>query len=269
MTYKGSDGGASVHLEYIEMNITESFEYDGIAFNTIGSDGEPGPIDFNYNFDESQFEITGGAEMNFDSVLINVDFVDPADESPGLIIKDGTLEKLILVTSGNIGIKGLEFEDDGLSFEYLHDVNAFAMWGGLIITVDSSQLSLGLHDEDNPGILFSDGSLQQLDLDVNSDFKAESFEFQTKDLDFRYEVGASEEKYTVRGEADLQLTDGMEVTLTLGHGTMPGIDVEVDESGTHFHLDEFEVEVQNLDLGTIDFKDAIFYYKNKRNKIRN
>ena len=54
----------------------------------------------------------------------------------------------------------------------------------------------------------------------------------------------------------------MEVTITLGHGTMPGIDVEVDESGTHFHLDEFEVEVQNLDLGTIDFKDAIFYYVN-------
>ena len=262
MTYKGSDGGASIYSKYIDMNITESFEYDGFTFNTIGADGEPGPIDFNYNFDESQFEITGGATMDFDDVLLSVDFVDPADESPGLIIKDGTLEKLVLVTNGNISIKGLDFEDDGLSFEYLHDDNAYAMWGGLKITIDGNELDLGLHDEDNPGILFSDGHLQQLDLDVNSDFNAGSFEFQTKDLDFRYEVGASVEKYTVRGEADLQLTDGMEVTLTLGHGTMPGIDVEVDESGTHFHLDEFEVEVQNLDLGTIDFKDAIFYYKN-------
>jgi hypothetical protein len=270
----GNHDCTGYQLIQISMEINESFSYGGFTFST-----NPDPFVFTYNSQEDQFEMSGTALFSYQGDSLTVGFKDfQNDNAPGMIIKNGDLEKLEVFLNTEFEIFGLDLTIDDVTFEYIHDDNYYAMWGEVDLIIENTDIiDISMGGSDNPGIIFQNGQLNYLNLDVISDIQAGKFKFETKDLDLIY-TGVSNSRvygnsinnsataeYQITGEVKLVLTDGFTVDVTLGdeEDGLPGIDIIESNGSTTFELDFFDLTITSLELGAIDFKEVEFTYSNE------
>jgi hypothetical protein len=114
------------------------------------------------------------------------------------------------------------FRTEGLRFTYTAATDVFTLSGTAGVTI------LGVGDVDvtfgygsRPGLVISNGSLDSLDLTLNSNIRVGSAIFSTKGLEFTYTTASKQ--FTLAGTAGVTILGVGDLSVTFGHDRTPGL----------------------------------------------
>lgn len=196
-----------------------------------------------YNVAEKMLTMSGTAMFSFKAGRGNTNLtVSLGSESePGLVIKNGDLEKLLVTVDGSFEILKLSAKVQKLTLEYKGQNQEFAIYGGVMIStaaqggiqvIKDLEVSLGTREE--PGIRIVAGSLQSLDITINGEINLFKITAAPKDLHIRYTAE----------DAQLQITGKVVVTLA----PKLTLTAELPGKGLLIDTDNGTVQVRGLSL---------------------
>ena len=195
----------------VSMGLTADFNLKGLGFS-------PNPLSFEWDNDNSVFEIYGAAGVSFDSESMTVTLGD--ETTPGITITSGSLTQINLGVSADFNIKSLNFSPDALTFQWDSTTDNFEMFGGADVSFDSETMTIGLGDADAPGIEINAGTVEKVNLSVSADFNIKSLNFSPDALTFQWD--SSSDDFVMFGGATLSF-DSQSVTVSLGDAGTPGL----------------------------------------------
>ncbi len=212
----------------------------------------------NYNVNRYIFAMYGTASITFAGIdSLSVTFGHGA--TPGLVISNGNLESLDVTVNASFKVAAVVVQAKDLEFKYTntsqtfnptsqtytgnYNVNRyiFAMYGTAAITfagIDSLSVTLG-HGS-TPGLVISNGNLENLDVTVNASFKVATVVIQANDLEFKYTNtsqtlvnGAYQGTYdsnkylfSMSGSATVSIAFMANTTVKFGHDGVPGMVIQ-------------------------------------------
>ena len=181
-------------------------------------------VQFTYNAASSQFNLSGAAAFSITGIVgLSVTFghsVGPNSFSPGVVVSSGSLQSLDMTINSNISIGSVSFMTTGLEFMYSAAVSQFTLAGsvGLSITgIAGLSVTFGYSVGPNsfrPGLIVASGSLQSLDMTINSNVSIGSVSFMTTGLEFTY--SAAKSQFTLAGSVGVSITGIAGLSVTFG-----------------------------------------------------
>ncbi len=237
-------------------------------FSVGGATFQVTNIHVGYDVADKQLTMSGQAVFSFKAGRGNTNLTVQlgSDAEPGLVIKNGDLEKLLVTVDGAFEILKLTGKVQKLTLEYKGQDQEFAIYGGVSIStqpqggiqvIKDLEVSLGTRDE--PGIRIVSGSLKSLDITINGEINLFKITAAPKDLHIRYSAE----------EAQLQITGKVVVTLA------PKLTLiaELPGKGLLIDTDNGTVQVRGLSLraqgeitfGVMTIKDLHIDYEQADN----
>lgn len=205
----------------------------------------PTDLTFEYDSGNDYFEMYGDIEFKIDDDEITANMGD--SDSPGLIYDDGSITQINIGITEDFSFSGLSVKTTDLGVLW-NSGNEFYLYGDADLSVDSETVDTDFGTSDDPGLVIEDGSLKSFNVDVNSDLTLGNLEVETVDLDISYSDGIFE----VTGE--LTITEVFSLSVTLGDGDTPGLEIDVSGSEPTFLIEDLTIEIESADLGTVDLK---------------
>ena len=264
-------GTASIEIGGLESNLSVTFGSGGSSGIVI-TNGQLTSLDMTVNgqirvagvnisaqnvrltYTANAFTLTGTASVAITGLgTLSLEFGDGA--VPGMVVNNGSLQRLDLTVNANFSVGGVSVFADDLRFSYVALTSTFTMTGtagmsvsGITSGRSDNSLSVTFGHGNQPGIVISNGALQRLDVTVNAEFEVQAVSFKADDLRFTYTAGNS--VFTLSGTASVQVDriagtgEGQRFAVTFGQNGQPGI---VVESGVLKYLDmtinaSFEVQ---------------------------
>ncbi|QEL19615.1 Calx-beta domain-containing protein [Limnoglobus roseus] len=214
--YQGSAGLVITNgsLDKLDMTVDTNISVKAVTFTTKG-------LRFTYAATNSQYTLTGTAGVAVTGIgSLSVTFGNGTN--PGLVITNGSLDKLDMTVDSNITVKSVTFTTKGLRFTYTAANSQYTLTGtaGVAIT-GIGNLSVTFGYNGNPGLVITNGSLDSLDLTVNSKIRVNSVTFSTEGLRFTYTAATSQ--YTLSGSAGVAIVGVGDLTVTFGYNGAPGL----------------------------------------------
>lgn len=206
----------------------------------------PTDLTFEYDSGNDYFEMYGDIEFKIDDDEITANMGDSDD--PGLIYDDGSITQINIGITEDFSFSGLSVKTTDLGVLW-NSGNEFYLYGDADLSVDSETVDTDFGTSDDPGLVIEDGSLKSFNVDVNSDLTLGNLEVETVDLDISYSDGIFE----VTGE--LTITEVFSLSVTLGDGDTPGLEIDVSGSEPTFLIEDLTIDIENADLGTVDLKN--------------
>jgi len=159
---------------------------------------------------------------------------------PGIEVIAGRLERLDVAVSGSLGVKKVIFSLENMRFTYVANTKTFNLSGAAGVEFANRfalkvtfgyQTSPGVYA---PGLTIVNGTLELLDMTVDSSLKIGAVELGTQGLRFRYvrdfkpSVPGAQSRFTMSGQIFATLYETQKVSLQFGSddGTVAGIVVE-------------------------------------------
>lgn len=245
-------GVGGIDLSSVDESTPSSTIYSNVNFKGLSLRPiAPDALVLNYNASENEYSIYGTVQipgLGDEDIKATLGTAD----NPGLIIKDGAVTQITLGITENFNLKGIEIETNDLGMEWKEDgdKNVFHVYGDANLFIDNVELDTDFGTVDKPGIIMEGNHLQKLDVLINSDIDMGNIDLKAKDLRFDYE--ASSDEIFVTGEGIIK--EVFEVKIDLGSGDKKGLVVDLSTHTPKFKVEDFSVEVDHLDLGTIDIK---------------
>jgi len=242
-------------LQQVIASITADFTISELGF-------APDELTFVYNVADQLFELYGGATIAFDGN--EIDLVLGDEDDPGIVIENGSLSSINASITADFEIFNLGFSPEDLTFVYSSDDDLYELYGSASVSFDGNTVSIGLGDEDTPGIEIQGGSLQSLDISISADFEIADVTISPDDLTFVYDKDSA--YYEMYGSATFTV-DGNDISLDLGDDDSPGI---VFSSGSVDAIDaaitadfsmkniDFNIDSMGLQYSKDDSSYAIF-----------
>ena len=198
-------------LQQLIASITADFTISELSF-------APDNLTFVYNDSNQLYELYGGATITFDGN--DVDLVLGDEDDPGIEIENGSLKAINASITADFEIFDLGFSPEDLTFVYSSGDDLYELYGSATVSFDGNEVSIGLGDEDTPGIEIDGSSLQSLNISISADFDIADVTISPNDLTFVYDKDNS--YYEMYGSATFTV-DGNDINLDLGDDDSPGI----------------------------------------------
>ena len=201
------------------------------------------------------FTITGSASVAVSGIAglsVSFGYGTGATALPGLVVSNGTLASIMNMTvDGSFTVKQVAITATGLDFSYATATQTFAMSGSAVVSVTgiaglSVTFGSTVSGTVNPGLVVAGGSLQSLDMTIESNITVSSVTFNTTGLAFTYSGATSQfalpggvgVSVSVSGIASLSVNFGSTVDgivtpgLIITSGTLQSLDMTVNGSFT-------------------------------------
>lgn len=150
-------------LQHVHLGITAGAKFFGFDVSSGGAF-----IDWNRSLD--RYELGGPIGLRYGSDSLYLVLGDTAN--PGLIFKDGKLEKLEGNITSNLKVHSLEFKTNSLGLKYNPEESQFEVVNGsatLKINEDSLQVAFG--HKSTPGLVLKKGAVTHVDVTLSSHLK--------------------------------------------------------------------------------------------------
>lgn len=246
--------------ESLGLMVTESFSLFGATFDVSGAE----QLTLQYNFSADEYEGTGEVTLEVDGNSIDMTLGDST--GPGIIIQQGIVTSVNADVAADFSFFGVDFEttQGGVIFQYDRTNEQYVMWGGMKL-VDSItkdlvfELDMGSSATD-AGLIIKNGDLQQIEAAVtSSDFKAGPLTWRVSDAGFEWTQDTKgNDVFVVYGSFFLK--EIWQVAVTLGDG-VSGDNSGLIYSSSGFELDGFEVDLKNVNVGFLTFKELMVSYE--------
>ena len=232
-------------LEDLDVAVNSNLSVDGVTFTTK-------QLEFDYTASPQTFQLIGTAGVSISGMgSLSVTFANQ-----GLVIQNGTLEDLDVAVNSNLSVDGVTFTTKQLEFDYTASPQTFQLIGTAGVSITGlGSLSVTFGTPSHPqGILIQNGTLEDLDVAVNSNLSVDGVTFTTKQLEFDYT--ASPQTFQLIGTAGVSITGLGSLSVTFGtpshpqgiliqNGTLEDLDVSVT---SNFTVDGLTFYTQNLEF---------------------
>ncbi|MCU0443196.1 MAG: hypothetical protein MUE96_12425 [Bacteroidia bacterium] len=178
----------------------------------------PDSLTIAYDGDSARFVMFGGARFAIERDTLKVALGNML--SPGIVIRNRSLERLEIGITDTISIKSLKLIPRGLTFQY-QTGNSFAMFGNVTSIIESDTIQGVLGTRQLPGFLVNNGILQQLNIGIiKSKFELKRMGFEADTLVFRY--NRIQNRYELFGDVTIEF-DSNRCEVNLGTDQAPGV----------------------------------------------
>ena len=184
-------------------------------------------LQFTYSAASSQFSLTGGAGLSIGGLgSLSVSFGNTfrGTVTPGLVVSNGALQSLDM-TVVSLTVPGVSISVTNVQLTYGAASGQFSLSGAAGVSI-SGIIGLSVtfgHSAGpssfTPGLVVSSGSLQSLDMTINSNIVIGSVTFMTNGLEFTY--SAASNQFTLAGSVGLSITGIAGLSVTFGHSAGP------------------------------------------------
>ena len=182
-------------LQSLDMTVNSNIRVGSLNFSTNG-------LRFTYTVSNSLFTLAGTAGVSV-SGIGNFSVTFGFGSNPGLVIQDGVLQSLDMTVNSQITVAALAFNLNNMNFTYVAATSTFTMTGNASVAVANvGSLSVTFGGPSTTGLVVQGGTLQSLDMTVNSNFKFGSFTFIVSNMTFDY--SSSSRQFTLTGSASVQ-----------------------------------------------------------------
>ncbi|MDB5336539.1 MAG: hemagglutination domain protein [Planctomycetaceae bacterium] len=204
--------------------------------------------DLRITYADSKFTLTGKAKATISGLGdLSVQFGDATHA--GMVVDSGKLQRLDMGITANFVVKGVTIKAENLQFTYVAPVagapGTFSLSGSASVMISGmsgvSDAGIGVTfgHEAHPGLVVTDGQLQQLDVTINANFVVKGVTFNADNLEFTYVAGAGG-GFSLTGTAKLMIAGmsgvgGAGIGVAFGYNGQPGIVITND--GTLQKLD--------------------------------
>lgn len=230
-------------INRIELAVTSELKISGAELKTKS-------LGFAYNTSSDEFQMFGEADFIIEENE-KIEVKVGTEQEPGLIMKKGELISLDMTVTSDFKAKELEFKTKNLEIEWFKNVKKFTITGEADLEFEDDTFDVVM-EKNKGGIEIEDGKITSLDIKINSDIKLGSLELITKDLTLEYN-GLTEE-ISLIGIAEIKEVFEVKVEFGMPNSQTPGLVVDFSGSKPKFKIDDLTVEVDHLNLGTIDLK---------------
>jgi hypothetical protein len=216
-------------LQSLDVAVGSSLSVAGLKLDTDN-------LEFNYDRALDQFEIQQGT-ITVDGAaggpVFTAAFGSPTE--PGLVVRDGALQRLDLRLTSTMAVAGLAFSATDLNLDYQADKGAFAITSGTVTATAGGSFSIA-GSFTNDGLVIRDGALSELELKVAGEIVLEGLSVSGNNLLFDYNaVGQNFEidtgTVTVKAGSDLSFTGTFgsqgRPGLVIDHGVLRALDVSL------------------------------------------
>ena len=193
------------------VTLTSDFTIHGL---TVTPDG------LTLTYASDVFKLFGSAIVKLGTDEITVSFGD--ETNPGLQVTSGAFDQVSMGVTGNFDLKSLTFAPSTLSFEWDNSNSVFEIYGAASVSFDSENMDIGLGDADSPGIVITNGSLTQINLEVNANISLKNLGFSPENLTFQWD--STTDNFEIFGAAVVSF-DSELMNVSLGDADSPGIEI--------------------------------------------
>lgn len=213
-----------------------------------------------YDRDSDYFELYGGGtlKLNSDSITLNMGTA----AAPGLVIDSGQVEQINLGVTANFKIGGFEMKPVGLTFDYNRGQDQWEMYGDLTFVLSKDTITALMGNAAAPGMVVQNGTLQQLNIAVNSDIKLGNLSVKTDSLGVKYmrntlPSGAVTQTYYLHGGVSFSELWNASAVLSTPQNPY-GLEISIDSLGNkEVEVDGLVVELDQAQIGGITIKQLI------------
>lgn len=199
-------------LQELNMGVIKSkFEIKKMGF-------ESDTLVFRYNRNKNAYELFGDVTISFDSNRCEVTLGN--DQDPGMVVANGTLQKLNIGVTDTIQIRNIVFEPQGLTFQYDKSTNEYELFGAANTIIQSDTIKLNMGTDSLPGMRIRNGSLEDFEIGITADFKLKSIDIIPRNLTFYYHKTTS--RFGMYGTLDVKF-DSNYIDLNMGTASNPGL----------------------------------------------
>ncbi len=234
-------------LDDLNVTVNSTFTVEDVTFTAQD-------LDFSYAYTDPGYTFTldGGASVQIgatsgDGFSLDVTFGTLAQGTlgspgyvaaqPGLVINSGTLDDLNVTVNSTFTVEDVSFTAQDLDFSYAYtDPGYIFALGGTASVQIGSQFSLGVTFGTAaiaaipastltpaqpampamPGLVIDSGTLESLNLTVNSTFTVGGVNFDSNGLDFDYETTKSGYSFELTGNAYVDVGSALSLSVTFG-----------------------------------------------------
>ena len=247
-------GGSLTSLGVV---ITSDLTIDGVTFTA-------NKLAFDYTASSDLYQMTGTTGVMVSGINgLSVTF-GTSSEPDGLVVENGTLVSLGVVVNGSFTVDAVAFTATGLEFDYTADPQTFQLIGTAGVSVTGTG---GLNVTfANQGLVIANGSLQSLDMIINSTFTVSDVDFDATNLTFDYVAGTdgSASSFSMTGTVGVTVGGIDNLSVTFGDPTANPLTNPADYYGliiqggslvslnmtinTKFDVDSVEFDATNLNF---------------------
>lgn len=237
-------GAGTVAVTGVPLQI-ESFGLGQVS-DTTGNLTDVAALRGDLNFD---FNVDGHVDLTV--AVGGANFVYVADNQVEMTGAD-------VAVSSNFDIFGLELtipSSDPLTLVYDGAQNEFEMSGEVTFSVlnpdnSSSFLTAEMESQSGgPGLIIQDGTVEQLDFDINGGFSIFYLKFEAEDVGLDYNNDGN--YFALFGTATVQLTKGISGSASLGTESSPGLTV----TDGQWDMVSFTASIETIPLGAFSLDD--------------
>lgn len=182
---------------------------------------KPSPLNLFYSKEKNAFGMYGKAEFGIESDTFKINAGDLED--PGFAFRKGKLENVNISLTDTFSIKTLHLLPKSLTFQYRRTEDQFKIFGALKTVMETDTITGHFGTAQDPGFIFKDGQLNQLNVGVVGSFKMKQLAFtslEEEPVTFRY--NSINKAYVLFGGIRLD-ADGNRMDVALGDEADPGI----------------------------------------------
>ena len=197
---------SGVTLTGVTASLNGAFTVGNVTFTA-------GALTAQYTAANNVFTVTGSASVSVSGIAgLNVSFGygTGANALPGLVVSNGTLASIMNMTvNGSFTVNQVAITATGLDFTYATATQTFAMSGSAGVSVTgiaglSVTFGSTVSGTVNPGLVVAGGSLQSLDMTIESNITVASVTFNTTGLVFTYSAATSQ--FALASSADISVS---------------------------------------------------------------
>ncbi len=164
-----------------------------------------------------ELSISGSASATFGSSGANdvsVTLGNAANNTPGLVIQNGSVVSADMSVSGGFTIDGLTFTANDIEVQYTAGTDTIDISGGASISLGDNSVDVTVGTSASPGIVIQNGSLQSLDVTVDGNVTLFGVSLTADDLEIQY----SNNSLTITGGLGFSVGSefGAEIDMTGG-----------------------------------------------------
>ncbi len=173
----------------------------------------------NYSAETGEFRARGGISFTTKGQKIDLDLGGKAgkETTDGLVIDKGQLETLDAAVTGGFEFSNVKFTGKGLRFKYDKKGTRFEVNGDASLEFkagkSTSEANVTFGQDKKPGLLFQNGSFEQMYLTVTGNVTIGGLTFTAQKLLMTYD--SSSKRFTANGEASFN-SKGLDINVELG-----------------------------------------------------
>ncbi|MCK5846411.1 MAG: hypothetical protein KAG84_03160 [Bacteroidales bacterium] len=232
-----------------------------------------------YNLNLEYIDTSDIFGISGDSIFLKFANDSLLGENIGIEFRDGSLDKFKMGINKDFKMKALEIHPKSLTFAYNRDSTRFELYDSVLIKIDSNDIDCDFGDQNNPGIIFQNGDLVSININVSSDLKIGGMEFIIKDAGIQWPMHQKNYStyydsnlklqttyYTSTHDTlalfgDFQIKELWKADIKIGTSEQPGIEIyKNSQDKSKFKIDNLSLKLEEVKLDVMTLEKLLIRY---------